>query len=42
MPRIYCRYPSSSIFSRETCYQFRGGVLDTDEAGVPFLRSRPE
>jgi hypothetical protein len=43
MPRIYCtRHPSYSIYNRGTCYRFRDGVLDTDEAGERFLRSRPE
>jgi hypothetical protein len=43
MPRIYCtRHPSYSIYNLGTCYQFKGGVLDTDDAGAAFLRSRPE
>jgi hypothetical protein len=43
MPRIYCtRYPHYSLYDRDVCYQFRDGVLDTDEAGERFLRSRPE
>jgi hypothetical protein len=43
MPRIYCtRYPQYSIHNRDIKYQFRDGILDTDEAGERFLRSRPE
>ena len=43
MPRIYCqRYPQYTIWNRDIKYQFRDGVLDTDEAGAAFIRSRPQ
>jgi hypothetical protein len=42
MLRIYCRYPSYSIFNRETCYQFRAACCTRTRPAASFLRSRPE
>jgi hypothetical protein len=42
MPRIYCtRHPSYSIYNRNVRYQFRDGVLDTDEVGGDVPRAAP-
>jgi hypothetical protein len=42
MITFWCpQYPEYCIWNRDIEYRFKGGVLETDEAGAVFLRAQP-
>lgn len=42
MPMFICeQWPRYTLWNRDVCYQFDGGVLDTDEEGATFVRAHP-